>query len=489
MKIFFRKRFLLPTLIAALGLVLTGRATAQTFTNLHTFTALVSGINSDGSKPLAGLVLSGNTLYGTAYIGGSASKGAVFAVNTDSSGFTNLHSFTALSGPFPPTNSDGTNPRGGLILSGNTLYGTANGGGSSGVGTVFAVNTNGTGFTNLHSFTATSGPNFTNSDGANPYAGLILSGNTLYGTAQAGGSSGNGTVFAVSTNGTGFTNLYNFSGGNDGANPEGGLVLSGNTLYGTTFYGGTNGNGTVFAVSTNGTRFTKLYSFTAKNFNGATGGNTNSDGANPYAVLILSGNTLYGTASTGGNSDFGIGTVFAINTNGTGFTNLHSFIGNAAEPFAGLILSGNTLYGAATYHGNSGYGTLFAVNTNGTGFTNFYNFSGGSEGAYPEGSLVLSGNTLYGTAEGGGSGNGTAGNGTVFCLSLGSAPQLTITPSGTNVILTWPTNAALFYLQSTPTLGSSANWTNVSAGPFVVNGLNTVTNPISGTGKFYRLSQ
>ena len=70
-----------------------------------------------------------------------------------------------------------------MILSGNTLYGTATDGGSSGNGTVFAVNTDGTGFTNLHSFTALD-LYYTNSDGANPYAGLILSGNTLYGTAH-----------------------------------------------------------------------------------------------------------------------------------------------------------------------------------------------------------------------------------------------------------------------------------------------------------------
>ena len=481
MNIPLKTLFLLPTLIAGLGLLSAGRATAQPITPLHTFTALVSGVNSDGAKPLAGLVLSGSTLYGTAYIGGTNGNGAVFAVNTDSSGFTNLHSFTALAGPYPPTNSDGANPHGGLILSGSTLYGTAQAGGGSGVGTVFAINTDSSGFTNLHSFTATTGPNFTNSDGAHPYAVLILSGKTLYGTLVDGGSSGNGTVFAVSTNGTGFTNLYNFSGGNDGANPEGGLVLSGSTLYGTTFYGGTNGNGTVFAISTNGTGFTKLYSFTAKNYNGATGGMTNSDGANPYASLILSGNTLYGTASTGGNSDFGSGTVFAINTNGTGFANLHSLnYGDGAEPFAGLMLSGSILYGAATYRGNSGYGTLFAVNTNGTGFTNYYNFSGGSDGAYPEGSLVLSGNTLYGTAEGGAS---PSANGTVFSLTLGSvAPLLTILPSGTNVILTWPTNVTGFTLQSTTNLASPAVWTTVS-------GQNPVTNPITGAQKFYRLSQ
>src|SRR5205809_462400 len=83
-----------------------------------------------------------------------------------------------------------------IVLSGPTLYGTAFYGGSSGNGTVFAVNTDGTGFTNLHSFTATSGPGCClNSDGAWPIAGLILSSNTLYGTASSFGSSGYGTVF------------------------------------------------------------------------------------------------------------------------------------------------------------------------------------------------------------------------------------------------------------------------------------------------------
>jgi uncharacterized repeat protein (TIGR03803 family) len=294
---------------------------------------------------------------------------------------------------------------------------------------VFAVNTNGTGFTNLHSFTG--------SDGALPYAGLILSGNTLYGTASSGGSSGAGTVFAVNTNGAGFTNLHNFT-----AAPG--------PLY------------------------------------------TNSDGVYPYAGLILSGNTLYGTAYFGGS---GAGTVFKVNTNGTGFTNLHSFTGSdGASPYAGLILSGNTLYGTARIGGSSGYGTVFAVSTDGTGFTNLYSFtaisgfsSTNSDGADPQAGLILSGNTLYGTAYWGGS----SGNGTVFSLSLGSvsAPQLTIILSGANVILTWPTNAAGFTLQSTTNLVSPAVWITNSPAPVVVNGQNAVTNSTPGTKKFYRLSQ
>src|ERR1039458_8524105 len=67
--------------------------------------------------------------------------------------------------------------------------------------------------------------------------------------------------------------------------------------------------------------------------------------------------------------------------------------------------------------------------------------------------------------------------------------NLTIIRSATNVILTWPANATGFTLQSTTNLVSPAVWTTVVPGPVVVNGNNTVTNPIFGSQKFYRLSQ
>ena len=366
-------------------------AAAQTFTNLHSFTAMSGLTNSDGANPYAGLTLSGNTLYGTAAYGGSFCVGTVFAVNTDGTGFTNLHSFAAMIDTFPSpspsgwTNSDGACPFAGLILSGNTLYGTAYGGGSSDNGTVFAVNTDGTGFTNLHSFTASSYEEYPytniNSDGAFPDAGLILSGNTLYGTALDGGISGNGTVFALNTDGTGFTNLYSFT---------------------------------------------------------ALSNSTNSDGAYPCAGLILSGNTLYGTA---GGGSFGNGTVFALNTDGTGFTTLHNFAGypsDGTNPQAGLILSGNTLYGTTC------------------------------------GIMIF--------------GGGSPGLGTVFSLTV-PPPPLTIIHSATNVILTWPTYAPGVTLQSTTNLVSPVVWSTNSPAPTIVNGQNAVTNPVSGTQQFYRLSQ
>jgi len=484
----------LRALIAGLGLILAGRVTAQTFTALYSFTG-----GSDGDNPEDGLILSGDTLYGTTADGGNSGYGNVFALNTNGTGFTNLYSFTTISRLYPYTNSDGAFPLG-LILAGTTLCGTTDSGGIAGNGTVFAVNTNGTGFTVLHSFTATSASTSyyiqgTNTDGANPFGGLTLSGNTLYGTAKSGGSGGTGTVFAVNTNGTGFTTLYSFTvmdtntGANsDGAFPNAELILAGSTLYGTASSGGSFytthsfggvGNGTVFAVNTNGTGFTNLHSF-----------NSSTDGGGPNTGLILSGNTLYGTAGEGGIA--GHGTVFALNTNGTGFTTLYSFTGGSdgSEPKAGLILSGDTLYGTARFGGSLGNGTVFALNTNGTGFTTLYDFTGGIDGAdpalYAYPGVVASGSTLYGMTDDGGS----DGNGTVFSISLPpvSGPQPAILLSGSNVILTWTNTATDFTLQSTTNL-LTARWSTVFPGPTVVNGQNTVTNQISGIQQFYRLSQ
>ena len=498
--------FWVPAVIAALTLILAGRAVAQTLTPLHSFTrttewAAPTGnyfTNSDGAGPTTALILSGSTLYGATYFGGTNSVGTVFAVNTDGTGFRTLHGFTKDTGHgLRLINTDGGNPSGGLVLSGNTLYGTAYFGGTNGTGTIFALPTDGTGFTTLHSFTAIPpypGP-YTNSDGMDPYGDLLLVGNTLYGTCYSGGPGGGGTVFAVNTDGTGFAVLHSFPAysGPDYTNTDGGglfsgLVLSGNTLYGAAYSGGSSGDGTVFAINTKGTGLTNLHNFAA-----------NSDGAKPLGTLILSGNTLYGAASAGGSSSNG--TVFAINTDGTGFTNLHSF--NAVvsaditglltnsdgfRPLGGLILSGNTLYGTANAGGSFGIGTVFAVNTDGTGFTTVHSFTGGSDGSRSYAGLLLSGNTLYGTAYW----DGAYGNGTVFRIFI--QPQLSIIPSGPNVILTWPTSYAGFSyagytLQSTTNLGSSAVWSPNSSPHVVVNGQNTVTNPITGSQQFYRLNR
>ena len=423
----------------------------------------------------AGLVLSGNTLYGVADTGGSAGNGTVFAVNTDGSGFTGLHTFTSAPGPFY-TNRDGVLPIGRLVLSGSTLYGTTQGGGAYGHGTVFALNPNGSGFTNLHSFPA----GRFNADGAAPQAGLILSGSTLYGTAYGGGAYGCGTVFALNTNGSGFTNLHSFTAltttappftmNSDGAQPFCDLVLSGNTLYGTASVGGPSGYGTVFAVNTDGSGFTVLHNF-----------DDVSDGATPYAGVILSDNTLYGTASVGGPS--GYGTVFAVNTNGTGFRIVASSFGGGDAPYGALVLSGNTLYGTTSSGGgDSYYGTVFAVNIDGSGSTSLHGFDV-SAGGEPHGALVLSGNTLYGTTP-----MSEFGSGSVFSLAY-PPPHLAIMLAGTNVVLTWTNIAPVFYLKSTPNLNPPVIWSFVSPLPVVIGPYNFVTNAIIySANNFYKLS-
>jgi len=196
---------------------------------------------------------------------------AVTMARMQSQTFTTSKSFGIL------TNITGFNPQSTLVQGPDgMLYGTATYGEASVAGTIFKIQSDGSGFTVLKLFT-------NSVEGANPYRGLALSSNVLYGTTGYGGISNIGTVFKVATDGTGYTVLKNFTGG-DGANPfYAGLTLSGSVLYGATYYGGSSNQGTVFKLNTDGTGYTVLKHFTG------------SDGANPNAGLTLSGTVLYGT--------------------------------------------------------------------------------------------------------------------------------------------------------------------------------------------------
>jgi uncharacterized repeat protein (TIGR03803 family) len=268
--------------------------------------------NSGGASPSALLALSGGTLFGTTLAGGAAANGTVFSLSTNGATFSSLHDFSVLDSN-TGTNTDGALPSGGLILSGNTLYGTASGGGAGGAGVVFSLNTNGSNFTTLHSFTPLDPLTATNTDGAFPFSGLVLSNGTLFGTTLAGGAGGKGAVFSLGTNGDSFAVLHNFSAtdpltgtNSDGASPCAPLALSGGNLFGTASAGGAGANGTVFSVTTNGTQFQTLHAFSAMDAN--TG--TNGDGALPVAGLLPLGNSFYGTTFSGGPG--GAGAVFHI---------------------------------------------------------------------------------------------------------------------------------------------------------------------------------
>jgi uncharacterized repeat protein (TIGR03803 family) len=378
-------------LLVSLAL-LAGTAHAQ-FSLLHEF----AGGGSDGSNSFGNLTLSGSTLYGMTRFGGDSDRGTVFKLNSDGTGFSLLHEFAGGV-------SDGWSPSDSLTISGSTLYGMTPYGGGSDFGTVFKLNTDGTGFSLLHSFAGGA------SDGSTPLGSLTLSGSTLYGMTESGGASDFGTVFKLNTDGTGFSLLHSFAGGSNGRNPQGSLTLSGSTLYGMTS-GSKSDLGTVFKINTDGTDFSLLHSF-------AGGG---SDGANPYGSLTLSGSTLYGMTSAGGDDD--LGTLFTMNTDGTGFSLLHEFAGSPGDgrnPQGSLTLSGSTLYGMTRSGGGSFEGTGFSINTNGTGFSLLHEFAGGgSDGRDPYGDLTLSGSTLYGMTYYGGDSDA----GTVFSYSLAPIPE------------------------------------------------------------------
>jgi uncharacterized repeat protein (TIGR03803 family) len=374
--------------------------TPDSLTILHSF---------DGEAlPQGDLTLSGSTLFGMTFGGGVNGYGTIFQVNPDGTGFQVLHSFGSSS-------FDAVEPQGDLTLSGSTLYGM-------GLGAIFQINTDGTGYQVLYNFGSVA------NDGANPSGSLTLSGSgsALYGMTKSGGAHSSGTIFQINTDGTGYKVLYSFGGiANDGRFPYGSLTLSvsGTTLYGMTSAGGAYGSqvggyGTIFQINTDGTGYQVLYSF----------GSVARDGANPSGSLTLSGSgsVLYGMTPQGGSN--GLGAIFRINTDGTGYQVLHSLdsaTNDGFSPSGSLTLSGSTLYGMNSQGGSSGgYGTIFQINTDGSGYQVLYDFGSiANDGRFPNGSLTLLGSVLYGMTEDGGSGGGT-----IFALCI--TPTVPGEPTG-----------------------------------------------------------
>ena len=369
------------------ALAITPLVHAQTYEVLHNFAPIAGG-----EFPLAGVTrdAAGN-LYGTTSEGGTGTVcgnplgcGTVFTIST--AGVESvLYSFTG--------GADGSYPSSGVIrdATGN-LYGETSTGGTTQRGTVFKVDSTGA-ETVLYSFQG-------NSDGAFPTGGLLRdSAGNLYGTTQAGGASGNGTVFKLDPSGRKIV-LHNFAGApSDGAVPVGNLVRdSAGTLYGSTENGGSSacaltsqGCGVVYKLDTTGQE-TVIYSFS--------GG---LDGGIPRGGLLrdASGN-LYGTTSAGGTpvKGTGFGIVFKIDSSGAE-TVLHSF-GAGSDgmvPSTGVLLDGKgNLYGTALSGGTGGHGIVFRLDRAGQE-TVLHSFLGRPDGAEPQGTLTMDGaGNLYGTA-------------------------------------------------------------------------------------------
>jgi len=245
-------------------------------------------------------------------------------------------------------------------------------------------------------------------NGQNPKGSLLLIGSTLYGTTESGGPNNDGTVFSVPVTGGTPTVLATFD-GTHGANPFGSLILISGTLYGTTSAGGTNSDGAIFSLPVGGVAGGGAPTLLAS-FNG-------TNGTGPLGSLILSGSTLYGTASEAGAN--GGGTVFSVTLTGT-LTRLASFdAAHGQVPTGSLLLSGGKLYGTTEAGGPFGFGVVFSLPVAGGTPTVLAAFNPASSGpSNPKGSLILVGSTLYGTSQGGGAHD----DGTVFSLPITGEP-------------------------------------------------------------------
>jgi uncharacterized repeat protein (TIGR03803 family) len=277
--------------------------------------------------------------------------------------------------------------------SGN-LFGTTQSGGQNNLGTVFELS--GSNETVLHSFCTSC------SDGTFPVAAVIsdASGN-LYGTTSSGGSDDDGVVFEIASNGS-ETVLHSFTReNNDGAFPEARLLMDkkGN-LFGTTRGGGFADQGVIFKITPDGAEST-AYAF---------GGGTDASYSVAGLIEDKKGN-LYGTSQLGGQ--YSCGAVFKLARNGLESV-VYSFkCGNDGDgPLADLIMNkagtlfGTTSSGGGTGCGGEGCGTVFSVSSKGKEAV-LYAFRGGNDGSYPAAGLVAdaSGN-LYGTTRQGGTGGG-----------------------------------------------------------------------------------
>jgi uncharacterized repeat protein (TIGR03803 family) len=330
-------------------------SSAGVHTVLYSFTG-----GSDGGQPYKGVTLDAHgNLYGTAVTGGSGSCeggcGVVYKLTKSGSRWTQsvIHKFTG--------GTDGSGPGSPVAFdSKGNFYGTTPTGGAHGLGVVYQLKPNPTGwsFQVIHAFTG-------GIDGNGGSAGHLLvdTAGNLFGVCTVGGANGFGNVYEISRSGSAwvFNTLYSFKDQPDGASPYGAVVFdkSGN-LFGTTYYAGANDKGTVYKLThnPNGT-WTEgvLYSFK--------GG---TDGASPISSLVPdSGGNFYGTTSEGGASACGCGVIFKLAKGTSGkWTEsvVYRFPGTPSPGFAynGMV-SGTAanFYGATVHGGSDNDGALYEL--------------------------------------------------------------------------------------------------------------------------------
>jgi uncharacterized repeat protein (TIGR03803 family) len=393
---------------AALGVLLLTLAAAlpaQNFAVLHSFAG-----TQDGYAP-AGLIMdAAGNLYGVTQFGGGRGTcsyygcGTVFKLTRTVGGWT-FNTLRKFSGGEHPAQ-----PAGVVIGPDGALYGSSAAGGN-GFGTVFRLTPPlvpcNVSMQCLWNETVLY--RFSQYDGSMPGPVVFDAAGNMYGTAQSGGPWNHGTVFSLSRSSgyTVLTSLYNFTGQNDGGEPDARLIIdNAGSLYGTTAHGGYYyfdwaGAGVIFKLTQSGSGWseTVLHMF----------GDGGSDAMVPTSLTVGGNGQFYGASSAGGTGQCSSGYYYGCGTVFQGISPprmLYSF--PAPQPLAypqgpavpvAVDAAGN-IYESSSY-GAYGLGNVIMLAAPEYSYVSLHDFTGAADGEGPGAVIVDGAGNLFGTADGG----------------------------------------------------------------------------------------
>lgn len=329
-------------------------------------------------------------LWGIADAGGANAVGTIFKINTDGSGYQAAYSFLSATG---------CSPHGRLLRATDGMfYGTTQVGGTNNIGVVYRFNPYNGGYTVLH--------NFSGGDGKKPYRSALIQATNglLYGVTEEGGANNVGVIFSIDPTTGLFTKLYDFA-GTGGKNPRSGLVqITPTKLIGTTYYGGSNYDaGLLYSFNIADSSYNVLREF-----------NPYYEGSYPLANLFMGlDGRIYGSLSIGtsGTTSW----IFSVDTAGGSFRDCCYLDGTTGLQIMADVIQApdGKLYGTGHQGGTLGKGTVFSADTGAAGqlCTALHSFNDtlGTSGA--GGVMVGSDGFLYGLATYGGDFSLTAGFG------------------------------------------------------------------------------
>ncbi|MBK6989586.1 MAG: hypothetical protein IPH33_15940 [Bacteroidetes bacterium] len=351
-----------------------------------TYARLVAFSGTNSKNPESQLIQASNgRLYGVSTEGGTGDMGTLYSYNITSSAYTRLISFNQR--------SNGGDPSGSLFKASNGLiYGMTEFGGNNNYGVIFSINPATNAYTKLYDF-----PFATYAKG-----GLMQASNgKLYGMTKTGGANGYGTIFSYDYSTSTFTTVYSLA-ALTGWDPHGNLMQASNgKLYGMTRYGGAPNKGVIFSFDYSTSTYTDLFDFTGAD-----------NGERPTGSLIQASNgKLYGGTTIGGAS--GDGAIFSFNYTTLAFTKImdcNSVNGNTIYGTP-VIANDGKIYVSVAYSGTLAGGTIIQVNPATDTFSKVFNLNSTLHGYSAMGCLFKASNgKLYGTTYG----FGANGKGTIF---------------------------------------------------------------------------